>query len=531
MSDTVSDILVRMLAAAGVETIFGLPGGENVTLLGAIRRQGLRFVLVRNESSAVYMADVEGRLNGRPGVCLTTLGPGAANVAAGVGHAYLDRAPVIVITACKAAGHTHQYFDQRAFFEPITKGTFTVTADNVHEVVAQALALCQNGRPGPMHLQISSDVAGAEAVPPTASFQPPVVGGKEMVRDWERGRALWSAAKRPLIVAGLGLEPERPYAALQTLAEETDAPVILTPKAKGAISADHPLYAGTIGLTRTDPVYDLIAEADCILGIGFDVVELVKAWDVVAPFIWLASWPNEDPVLPAIAERVGNIAAGLESLMARGRSAVKDWGAGRVHHFRKAQAARQLPEPITGRMRPQEVLTAVRANVPRETIVTVDVGSHKILTSLEWPTYTPNSFFLSNGLSCMGFGLPGAIAASLVSGKEPVVAILGDGGLGMVLGELNLIQELETPLIIVVMVDEALDLIRAKQKRVGERAFGTEFINPDFVKIAEAYGIAACQVSNEAACGTAVREAVGARRPILIESLIDPISYPTTPIQ
>ena len=285
---TVAETLVETLAAAGIDTVFGLPGGEVVEILDALRRRNLRFVFVHNESSAVFMADAMARITGKPGVVLTTLGPGATNAVAGVAHAYLDRSPVLVITAQKPdvllPDYTHQVLDLHALYTPITKGSFKVTAANVQATMHHALQLAQAGRPGPVHLQISNEEATL------ASGESHVVGGEWPVASDSKtspitvektalARTLLSSAQKPLIVAGLGLEPEQPYGALCELAEAANAPVIMLPKAKGAIPDNHPLAAGVIGLTRTDPVYEMLDEADCIIAVGFDVVELVKKWD------------------------------------------------------------------------------------------------------------------------------------------------------------------------------------------------------------------------------------------------------------
>jgi acetolactate synthase I/II/III large subunit len=530
---TVADTIATHLVQAGVETVFGLPGGENVHLMEALRRAGLRFVLVRNESSAVFMADATARLTGRPGVCLTTLGPGALNAVAGVGHAYLDRAPVLVITAETPghllAYHTHQVIDLAALFAPITKGSFAVTAATVGEIVPYALALIQTGRPGPVHLRLSNEAAALTAH--AAFFQAesaPTPRLQRLVEAVAPARTLLAQARRPVIVAGVGLEPEGAYPALRELAEAAQAPIIVTPKAKGALPADHPLAAGVIGLTRSDPAYTILDQADAIIAVGFDVVELVKPWQQPQPLIWVAPWANNDPPLAAAAELVGPLAPSLAQLTDSVFATEENWGAARVRQFRAERARVVLPEPQAGRLRPQTVLEILRELAPRDLLVTTDVGSHKILAALEWPAYAANRYLLSNGLSCMGYALPAAIAASLALGQM-TVALTGDAGLSMVLGELALLGELQTPVLILVFNDSALDLIRSAQVRAGKPAFGTEFHNPDFLQIAAAYGLDARRVTTEAECATAIEQALAAGGPCLLEALIDPLSYPTTP--
>ncbi len=531
---TVAQNLAQTLVDAGVTRVFGLPGGENAELLDALRQAEIDFVLVRNEASALYMADATARLTGTPGVALTTLGPGATNAYAGLAHAWLDRAPVLLITAQSPSDligrHTHQVLDLQAIFRPITKSTVTLTPHNP-QAVRDALNLAVAGRPGPVHLGLASDVASqpVEVMPITS--QPAIEHEQSSMAlsaaTLEAAQRQLTAAQRPVIVVGLGLEPERPYAPLRDFADALDAPVITTPKAKGALPADHPLAAGTIGLTRTDPVYEILDEADCVVAIGFDVVELVKPWSVDTPLIWVAGWPNIDPTLEAEAELVGPVAPALEQLANLDFQIDSGWGKARVAAHRKRLAARSLPMPAPDRLLPQAVLRALREHLPRGTLLATDVGSHKIFAALEWPAFVPNRYLVSNGLSCMGFGLPTAIAACLAL-DEPTVCLTGDAGLAMVLGELSLLAERELPVTVVVMNDSALDLIRSAQARAGKPAYGTEFTNPDFTAIARAYGLDAHRVASEADCAKAVQAAVASRRPTLIEALIDPVGYPTT---
>lgn len=535
---TVAETIVDTLAAAGIDTVFGLPGGEVVEILDALRRRNLRFVFVHNESSAVFMADALARITGKPGVVLTTLGPGATNAVAGVAHAYLDRSPVLVITAQKPDAllpdYTHQVLDLHALYRPITKGSFKVTAENAQATVRHALQLAQQGRPGPVHLQISNEeatLASSEySVASTAYTGLAASRADNLVTEQlVHARQLLASAQKPVIVVGLGLEPEQPYASLCELAEAAQAPVIVLPKAKGAIADDHLLAAGVIGLTRADPVYEILDEADCIIAVGFDVVELVKKWDQRAPLLWIAPWANTDPVIPAQVEFVGPMAPVLEQLADSEFATAPAWGANRVAAFRHKGAQRTLPKAAAGRLLPQQVLDALRSQLPRDTLLAVDVGSHKIYSSLEWPTYSPNRFLVSNGLSCMGFALPSAIGASFALGGQPTVCLTGDAGLAMVMGELAVLAQWQLPVIVIVLNDSAIDLIRSHQVRAGKPVYGTEFPSPNFAQIAAAYGLAAARVSSEAEYTAALATALASGRPMLIEVMLDPISYPTTP--
>ena len=527
---TVAEYFAEQLIGAGVERVYGLPGGENVEVLDAIRQRGIDFLLVKNESSACFMAATDARLAGTIGVALATLGPGAANAYAGLAHAYLDRAPVLLITAANdpdvIGKHTHQVIDLKAMFRPVCKCTTELTAENAADAIPQALSLATANRPGPVHISIHNRIA-AQVIEAVSPFQPPRKTGAVHASDIRAARRLLADKRKPIVVLGLGLEPDRPYRQIRLLAESLKAPVIDTPKSEGALSADHPLFAGTVGLTRDDPVYDLLDEADCVVAIGFDVVELVKPWAYEKPLIWIADWSNHDPQIACKLELIGAVGVTLNALGEAWANTEQNWGAERVRRFRQHLKRRKLPTPSEGRILPQTFLSSLRDNTPDDIILTTDVGSHKIFTALEWRPRMPNRYFVSNGLSAMGFGLSSAIAAAEIT-RQPVVCITGDAGLAMVMGELGLLVERQLPLLIALMNDSALDLIRSAQIRRGRLAFGTEFDNPDFEFIAKAYGIAYRKVKSRTDCDDAIRAGLTRRAPTLIDVMIDPIGYPTT---
>ncbi len=334
-------------------------------------------------------------------------------------------------------------------------------------------------------------------------------------------------AEKPILVVGLGVREERVATEMVRLAEALGAAVIVTPKTKGAIPDSHPLAGGVIGLTRTDPVYELLAMADAVVAVGFDVVELVKPWDIACPLIWIASWANQDPRLPAAVEMVGC----METILHRLHTSMErapGWQGSDLRAFRDQHTSQVPASCQTGTVSPQHVLQALRHYADDDAVLTVDVGSHKIYFSLDWPTRYPSSFLLSNGLSCMGYGLVSALGAGIVNPQRQTICVTGDGGLAMCAGELGLLQEIGSNTKIIVMHDQALDLIRAAQLKAGKQPLGTEYaVRTDHVKLAEAFAIPAVTADSPTSLHEAIRDALSTREPHLVEVAIDPASYPT----
>ena len=530
---TVATAVADGLQAAGIDTVFGLPGGENVHLMEAMRQAGLRFVLSEHENAAAFMAGAASQLTRRPTACLTTLGPGAVNCVAGVAHAFLDRCPVLVLTAQMAPSlqdrHTHQLVDLHRLFAPITKATLDVTPEGAATAVRDALRIATGGMPGPVHLQIPNDVAGLGTEQMDRDGASPVVddGPPVPAADLARAAAGLAAAERPVIVVGLGLEPEGPYAELRAFAERIGAPVLAAPKAKGALPASHPLGSETIGLTRTDPGYDLIAEADRVIAVGMDVVEVVLPWSVEAPVLWIAPWHDKIGAATAEQALIGPLGPTLADLTERLPECRSDWGVDRAAHYRQARRSRSrdaADRVAPGTIAPQTVLTEAQAVLPDDAVITTDVGSHKILAALEWDAELPNRYLVSNGLSAMGFG-PASAAGAALTGHEPVLCLTGDAGLLMCAGGLATLAQVETPVLMVVLVDGALDLIRAHQRRQGAQPFGTEFPAPDVARIGTAFGIPSATVATAADLRAEIASGLGRAGASVIGVRIDPECY------
>src|SRR5579883_465629 len=450
--------MARTLADAGVRYVFGHPGGEVAHFIEALRQVEIPFVLTRHEATAGFLAASWGELSGRPGVCLSTLGPGATNLVSGVAQAFLDRCPMIAITAQLATDREirspHQRLDLAKLFAPITKASIRVASDTAATAVEHALYLATTERPGPVHLEVPSNVAAQE-----------FTGGVRGVRFGDVGalsspavgkaRALLGQAKRPAILAGIGAVRCQAGNHLARLAEALGAPVVTTPKAKGVFPEDHSLSAGVMDMAGEVVVNELLREADLLLTAGFDVVELIKPWSFSAPVVHLDTVANVDQLYAAQLEVVGNVAMALAELAEGARPA--QWPTGRIaEHKRRLRAALQ---PRASGLAPQTVMETVREILPRQGVVASDVGAHKILLGQVWTAYEPRTYLVSNGLSSMGAGLPGALAARLWWPERPAVAIIGDGGFGMYLGELETAVRLGVALPVVVLVDGSLSLI------------------------------------------------------------------------
>jgi acetolactate synthase-1/2/3 large subunit len=511
-------VIARTLADRGVPYIFGLPGGEIVAFIDACRRAGIRFHLTGHEASAAWMAQVTGEITGVPGVCASTLGPGATNLVTGVANAFLDRAPMLAVTAQipKSAIETmtHQRLDLHALFAPITKASISI-GENAASQVGHAMDLAAAPRPGPVHLSLASDVA----TQPCLSNSP--------ARDIERGNdasvtkvaSRIEASQQPLVLIGLGATPTM-APAIRALVDALKCPFLVTPKAKGIVSEHHPLFLGVAsGMAIDRDIVDTIRIADLVLAIGFDPVECDKTWFAKTEIVSIDSASMAEGEYRPI-EAIGNIVRLLSELKVE----AKPWPE-ELAESRRAAIRRHPTESTAHGLSPLRAIEELRVAFPRDGIVTCDVGSHKLAMGQFWRSYEPGTFFMSNGLSGMGFGIPAAVAAQLASPEKPVMAVVGDGGMLMMVHDFVLIRELELPIVIVVFRDRSLSLIRVSESRKGIEPYGVDFRPPDFVKIAEAFGIHARRVSHITELRSSIERAVTDRKPCVIDVPIDHREY------
>jgi acetolactate synthase-1/2/3 large subunit len=536
---TTADAIAATLKRNGIRHLFGLPGGEIAEIMGACRRAGLPFVLTRHENTACLMAGVTGELTRGPGVALATVGPGATNLVNGVANAYLERNPLLVISAQLPTELSpilpHQRIDLEDVFRPITKWSHTLTGADTAATVQRALDLTVEGRPGPVYLCLPSDVARQEdrssgSFPDERSSRrnsPPE--GRE-VRSAEVAEAtrMIASATRPLAMAGIGLNPIKAQSSLLRWVEATGIPIAVTPKAKGLVPEDHPLFVATsTGMAGDTLFVELLQETDLLIGIGFDPVEAIRTFYANRPFLSIAQYSLADRQFAPDLELVGDVSATLQTLL-RGEAALHHtWAREDLTVFRRRLHSFLTPSAEQSELglSPARVFGRLRNLAPRHTVLTVDTGAHKLLIGQIWAAYEPLSYFVSHGLSTMGYALPAAMAIKLEDPDRPVVAVMGDGGLAMVLSELETAARLRLAIPILVLSDRSLYLIRLHQERKGFEAGGVDFGPIDFAGIAPGFGARGIRAGTWAEFDDAVTSGLRGDRPTVIEVPIDPTDY------
>jgi acetolactate synthase I/II/III large subunit len=524
-----SDVFVECLEAEGVKHVFGIPGEETLDLNESLSRSSIEFIPVRHEQGGGYMADVYGRLTGRAGVCLGTLGPGALNLATAVADAFLDRAPLVALTGQgdleSMHKESHQYVDLLRVMRPITKWNARLSdAAIIPEVVRKAFNVAEGEKPGATHIELPEDVMAAETEgePLRRRRQArPEPAARELLRaaDLVRG------AISPVALAGNGVVRGNAAPALREFVRATGVPVAETFMGKGLLSPDNPKALGTVGLQSGDYRLAGFDEADVVLAIGYDLVEhSPEHWNPRRDktVICVDSLPAEtDAYFMPEVELVGDIYNILTRLAEEGRHVPHDGGSARLRdlvlgRFEQAKDDDHFP------MQPPRVLYDIRRELGREDILISDVGLHKLWIARMFPAYEPNTVLIANGLAGMGFALPAAIAAKLVHPERNVVAVNGDGGFLMNCQELETAVRLGTPFVSVIWENNSYGSIVWKQdKRFGSH-FGTDFTNPDFVKLAEGFGMPAWRCESAAEFGERLGHALTLDVPSLI---VVPIDY------
>jgi acetolactate synthase-1/2/3 large subunit len=527
-----SQVIIKYLVASNIHHIFGYPGDPSVELLEAARKENVSFVLGSREGTAGLTAAAYGQLTGRPGVCLSTLGPGSTNLVNAVASAYLDRVPMLAISGQierrREPYFTHQVIDHNRLFSPVSKWVTAAEPNTVGTIMRKALRIAVAERPGPVHLTTAADVVGAEAtddkilLPPMRARRTPQIFSSHGVETDPLKRI--KASRRPVILVGMSAVWSEASNSLVRIAESLGAPVVVAPMAKGVMPEEHPLYAGTLDMACNGFVWDFLKGADLLLTVGFDAVELIKPWALSAPNIHIDTVPNTDQIYTADLEIVGAIPEILDAISSSAGK-LERWTEAEVAAHRSKLFELYYAGRVEGRLNPTDVVDIVRRAMPRETLISSDVGSHKLLVGQGWTTYTPRSVLMTNGLSSMGFSIPAAIAGKLVFPDKPFVSFVGDGGLAMVQAELRVAASLKVDPIIVVLCDNSLNRIELKQIVRNYPSFGTLIEPTDVEMVARAMGCDGINVD----CAKGLENALSATRtkdrPLVIGAKIDPAQY------
>ena len=528
---TVAERFVERLAAHDIRHAFGIPGGPWIPYMEAMRRRHLPFTVVANEASAGFMADVCYRLTGRPALCHGTFGPGATNLTTGVGCAYLDRSALIAATTEPTDAMRRRIMqmniDHQALFAPLTKRTERAEDDGIDDLVDRSVAAACAEVPGPVHIGLPSDLAdrparaGKDAAPrpsDTSSMTPPPPEVLAAVGEAIHG------ARRPLMAVGLtalrlGLGP-----LVLRLAEKLQAPMVLTPMAKGLVPEEHPLYAGVLFHARSDLLATVIRQADLIVGIGYDPVEFnYEDWLPDAPLVHLDTRPADAAsTVNLTVDAVGNLVASLAHLLTV-KLSVGDWDLTLLADHRRKLYDALRPKGMG--LQPTETLEILRAQLPPEGIMTCDVGPHTHLIGQLWPTPAPGCLLMTNGWSSMGFAVPAALAAALCRPEVPVVGVTADGGFTMMAGELITARRLNLDCVILVLADRMLSLIEVKQgwKHCDSGTsvlYDRRFIDADCI-----FGVPVHTADTPETLQQALQQAFQTAGPVVVEAVVDGGAY------
>ena len=523
-----SELIARCLENEGVRYVFGVPGEEILDIVDSLADSRVRFIPTRHEQGAAFMADAYGRLTGRAGVCLSTLGPGATNLATGVADANLDHAPLVAISGQAGRDRihkeSHQYVDIIEHLRPLTKWNTRVEMPAViPEVIRKAFKVAEVEKPGACHIEVPEDVAeeAADGEPLSTERARRPSPDRSALQAAAR---LIEAASFPLIFAGNGVIRGGASNELRELARGHGIPVVNTFMAKGCMPYDDPLCLLSAGLQARDYISFGFDKADLIIAVGYDPVEYApKFWNPERKkhIIHIDFTPAEvDGFYQPAVEVVADVREALELL----NGLVKGQKDSAPYRDLRRFILEQLEEGATDDgfpLKPQRILRDLRACMGREDILVSDVGSHKLWIARTFPAYEPNRVLISNGLAAMGFALPAAVAAKLVHPERKVVAVSGDGGFLMNVQELETARRLDLAIVNVIFRDGGYNLIQWKQQTRLGRESGVEFGNPDFVMLAQAFGAKGYRVESARDLAPALRDALASPGPTIVDVPVD----------
>ncbi|MFP4221617.1 MAG: acetolactate synthase large subunit [Phormidium sp.] len=524
-----AELLVKCLENEGVKYVFGLPGEENMQVLEALRGSPIQFVTTRHEQGAAFMADVYGRLTGKAGVCLSTLGPGATNLMTGVADANLDGAPLVAITGQVGTDRmhieSHQYLDLVAMFAPVTKwNSQIVRPSNTPEIVRKAFKRAQQEKPGAVHIDLPENIAEmpVQGSPLKCDRKDKIYASYKSLND---AATAISRANNPLILVGNGAIRDDASDALTEFATRLNIPVANTFMGKGAIAYTHPLALWTVGLQQRDYISCGFDNTDLVIAVGYDLIEYSpKKWNPKGeiPIVHIGTDSAEiDSSYIPLVEVVGNITDSLDEILRRSDRSSK----ATPHALSLRDDIRQDYEQHANDnefpIKPQKLIYDLRQVMGPDDVVISDVGAHKMWIARHYHCERPNTCLISNGFAAMGIAIPGAIAAKLVHPDRKVVAATGDGGFMMNCQELETALRTETPFVTIIFNDGGYGLIEWKQEAQYGRASFIEFGNPDFVKFAESMGLKGYRVTSTEEFVPILKEALAQDVPAVIDCPVD----------
>ena len=529
---TVAQQVINALKELGVRYVFGVPSGGWIDYMEALRvTAGIEFILTSHEGGAAFMAEATGRLTGVPGVCFGTFGPGATNLTTGVGCAYLDRSPMIVLTdefaENKRGRNVQMNIDQQALFAPITKKTTRLKLDNIQEIIFNAAQLTLSGKQGPVHIGLpqgmSSQISTELNVEPL-----PVLCEKNANRQSiEQMHKLFKQARLPIIVLGLRAKQlkQENITQLLTFSEKHNVPIVITPMAKGIINEEHPCYAGVLFHALSNIVAKTHQQADLVVAIGYDEVEFnFEDWMPDAPLVSLDIEEADinTTEYDLACDVVGDINFSVEQLLSI-NYANKSWDMQQVQE-RKLSMFKQL-QPQNLNFGPCSALEILRNQLPVDGIMTSDVGAHLHLIGQKWRTPAVNLQLMTNGWSSMGYAIPSAIAAKLNFPETPVCAVIGDGGFLMTVGEIVVAVREQLNIVFVLFTDNDLALIRIKQEKKSKPIYGTQIRAEGTIGCDSLFGAKVITAYDENEFELALEQAFAANGPVVVEAVLDATEY------
>lgn len=524
-----AELFVKCLEMQGVEYIFGVPGEENIDLIDSINKSSIQFIVCRHETGAAFIAGILGKLTGKPGVCLSTLGPGATNMITGVACATLDRMPLVAITAqtdiIMQHEGSHQYIDLIDLYRPISKWSVSIHDSSIiPELVTKAFTLATHDLPGAVHIELPNDIASSLAQGEPLQTQSNIQKGVASEQALRDAAMAINEAKFPLILIGHNAAREASSTDIIEFIERLQAPFSETFMAKGVVPANHPLHLQTIGLPEGDFVNQAFFRADLVITIGYDPIEYgPKKWNsLLSPVVHIDIKDYEtDGFYPVKASLIGDLSINLQRLTEyiHQRDDLDPFYRNIKETIMKEMLVQTTSDAYP--MAPQRIIKEIRAVLDSNDLLLSDVGAHKLWIGRQYEALLPNTCIISNGFASMGIGLPGAIGAKLAHPDKKVIAVCGDGSFIMSLAEFETAVRLKLPIVIMIWRDGRYGMIEWGQKNKLGYSSNIQFENPDFIALAKSYGINGYKVKQASELTEILQKAFSEAGPVIVECEVD----------